>query len=233
MSNYFQDPNCKDCLGVEKGFFKNLNPDELEFLNNKKSCSSYQKGAVLYRENQRINGVFCINSGVVKVFKTGVSGKEQIIKFLKSGDIFGYRSIMNGEPACTSAKVHIDASICYIPSSDFFTLLRKNNDLAIELLQLACTELGEANKFITDMAQKTVKERLAEILLFLKEEYGIDDEEMLSINLTREELANLIGTATESVIRLLSEFKSEGFLELKARKIRILDEANLKKIANL
>jgi len=103
----------------------------------------------------------------------------------------------------------------------------------MELMQLTCKELGEANAYITDIAQKTVRERLAEILIHLKNDFGLDENNILQISLTREELANIVGTATESVIRLLSEFKQDQLIELNGRKIRILDEAGLIRIGNL
>ena len=97
---------------------------------------------------------------------------------------------------------------------------------------MACHELGEANSFITDIAQKTVRERLAEVILFLVADFGLDEEHFLNITLTREELANIVGTATESVIRLLSEFKSDKLVELSGRKIKILNTPGLEKISN-
>ena len=103
----------------------------------------------------------------------------------------------------------------------------------MELMQLTCKELGEANAYITDIAQKTVRERLAEILIHLKNDFGLDENNILQISLTREELANIVGTATESVIRLLSEFKQDQLIELNGRKIRIQDEAGLIRIGNL
>jgi CRP-like cAMP-binding protein len=99
-------------------------------------------------------------------------------------------------------------------------------------VKLACHELGEANSFITDIAQKTVRERLAEVLLFLVNDFGLDEQQFLRISLTREELANIVGTATESVIRLLSEFKSDNLVELNGRKIRITNAKGLEKISN-
>jgi CRP-like cAMP-binding protein len=103
----------------------------------------------------------------------------------------------------------------------------------MELMQITCKELGEANAYITDIAQKTVRERLAEILIHLKNEFGLDENRVLQISLTREELANIVGTATESVIRLLSEFKQDQLIELNGRKIRILNEPGLIRIGNL
>ena len=127
-------------------------------------------------------------------------------------------------------------------SSDIFLILSalvcllshpQQNSFSLELLRLACHELGEANSFITDIAQKTVRERLAEILLLLMNDFGIDEQNNLKISLTREELANIVGTATESVIRLLSEFKSDKLVELNGRKIRILNKKGLVKISNV
>ena len=101
------------------------------------------------------------------------------------------------------------------------------------MLQIVCRELREANDYITDIAQKTVRERLAEVLLLLKENFELDNQNTLQISLTREELANMVGTATESVIRLLSEFKQDKLIELQGRKIKFLDIANLRRVANI
>jgi len=113
------------------------------------------------------------------------------------------------------------------------SFIKTNPAYALELIKLACHELGEANSFITDIAQKTVRERLAEVLLFLVTDFGLDDQQFLNISLTREELANIVGTATESVIRLLSEFKSDKLVELNGRKIKIINAAGLEKISNV
>jgi CRP-like cAMP-binding protein len=101
------------------------------------------------------------------------------------------------------------------------------------MLQIVCGELREANDYITDIAQKTVRERLAEVLLILKENFDLDNQNTLQISLTREELANMVGTATESVIRLLSEFKQDKLIELQGRKIKFLDIASLRRVANI
>jgi CRP-like cAMP-binding protein len=101
------------------------------------------------------------------------------------------------------------------------------------MLQIVCRELREANDYITDIAQKTVRERLAEVLLLLKENFELDNQNTLQISLTREELANMVGTATESVIRLLSEFKQDKLIELQGRKIKFLDLASLRRVANI
>lgn len=233
MSIYFEEPNCKDCNLVFSTVFKKLTVDQLDYLTKNKVCSQIKKGKTLYKEGSRITGVYCINDGILKVYKTGCEGKEQIVKFAKRGDIIGYRSVINGEPACTSVKAIEDSVVCYINTQELYGLLKENSELGIELLQIACAELDEANNYLTDIAQKSVRERLAEILLKLQDDFGTDKEGIINITLTREELANIIGTATESVIRLLSEFRTEGLVDLQGRKIKILNIQKLKKISNV
>jgi CRP-like cAMP-binding protein len=228
-----QIPLCDRCSLETGSIFKHLSPEEMETLNYEKDFRQYKRGDILYQEGNRISGFFCINTGIIKVFKTGFDGKEQIIRFAKPGDIIAYRSVLSNELACTSAKVIEECSVCFIPSEILIQFIKSNSAFSLELLKLACHELGEANSFITDIAQKTVRERLAEILLLLVTDFGIDEEQYLKISLTREELANIVGTATESVIRLLSEFKSDKLVELSGRKIRILNKKGLEKISNV
>lgn len=226
-------PLCDKCSLESGSLFKHLSSEELQILNYEKDFRQYKRGDILYQEGNRISGFFCVNSGVIKVFKTGFDGKEQIIRFAKKGDIIAYRSVLSNELACTSAKVIEDCQVCFIPSEILIQFIKTNSSYSLELLKLACHELGEANSFITDIAQKTVRERLAEILLLLANDFGLDEENFLKVSLTREELANIVGTATESVIRLLSEFKSDKLVELNGRKIRILNQRGLEKISNV
>ena len=233
MKTNFQITCGDDCNIRSSSIFKHLTKEDLEKLNFEKSTESYKKGRIIYHEGSRINGCYCIQKGIIKVYKTGVDGKEQIIRFAKKGDLIGFRSILSEELACTTAKVIEDAFVCYMPAHTFFELIKNNGTFSLELLQLACRELGEANAYITDIAQKTVRERLAEILIHLKNEFGLDEDKILQLSLTREELANIVGTATESVIRLLSEFKQDKLIDLNGRKIAILNESVLIRIANL
>ena len=228
-----QVPLCEKCSPESGSIFKHLTPQEIEILNFEKDYRQYKRGDILYQEGNRISGFFCIDSGIIKVFKTGLDGKEQIIRFAKTGDIIAYRSVLSNELACTSAKVIEDCQVCFIPSEILTQFIKTNPAYSLELLKLACHELGEANSFITDIAQKTVRERLAEILLLLVSDFGLDSDQSLNISLTREELANIVGTATESVIRLLSEFKSDKLVELNGRRIKILNKKGLEKISNV
>jgi CRP-like cAMP-binding protein len=224
--------SCESCFNEMDSLFHYLTPEETEQLFLRSTPRRFKKGETLYHEGRRINGVYCIETGIVKIFKTGFDGKEQILMFARRGDIIGYRSVLANELACTTAKMIEDGLLCFIPADLLLDFVKNNTSFSYEIMKMACKELGSANQYITDLAQKSVRERLAEILLHLADKFGINEDNLLNIILTREELANIVGTATESVIRLLSEFKHSGLIELQGRKIRILDKEGLKHISN-
>ncbi len=213
--------------------FNKLSNDEFSRLNKDKTCSLFTKGTVIYHEGSRLTGFFCVTKGIVKIIKTGIDGKEQIIRFAKKGEIIAYRSLLSQELACTTAKVIDDAVVCHVSYQALLSFIQTNWQFSHHMLQIVCRELREANDFIADIAQKTVRERLAEVLLLLKEDFDLDIQNTLKISLTRKELANMVGTATESIIRLLSEFKQDKLIELQARKIKLIDLEGLRRIANI
>jgi CRP-like cAMP-binding protein len=227
------DLSCDSCTIRTHPLFRHLNEAELQDIIFNKITETYKRGSIIYQEGNRMKGFYCVQSGIIKIYQTGFDGKEQIIRFAKPGDIIGYRSVISNEPACTSTEVIEHAVLCHISTEILLNLVKNNGNFAVELMKLTCKELGEANSYITDIAQKTVKERLAEILIHLDEEFGENDQGVLGISLTREELSNIVGTATESIIRLLSEFKNQGYIEINGRKIKILDKPGLKYIANI
>lgn len=224
---------CESCTFRTLPLFRHLSDEEIQEVSLNKITESYKRGSIIYREGNRMKGFYCVHKGIIKIYKTGFDGKEQIIRFAKPGDLIGYRSVISNEPACTTTEVLQDSILCHVPVDILLELVKTNGNFALELMKLTCKELGEANSYITDIAQKTVKERLAEILILLDDEFGISSEGILNISLTREELSNIVGTATESIIRLLSEFKNDHLIELKGRKIKILDKPGLKYIAGL
>ncbi len=213
--------------------FKHLNEEELQDITFNNITESYKRGSILYQEGNRMRGFYIVFEGIIKVYKTGFDGKEQIIRFAKAKDIIGYRSVISNEPACHTAEFLTPGNVLHIPRDILLGFVRNNGDFAVEIMKLACKELDEANDYITDIAQKTVKERLAEILVHLEENFGTDQEGILNISLTREELSNIVGTATESIIRLLSDFKHDQLIALNGRKIKILDKPGLITIANI
>lgn len=235
MKNKPEVPSCENCIHRKDGVsaFTNLGDEELKNVSNSKGCLFFKKGQIIFHEGNRPNGVYCIHSGKIKLYKLGIEGKEQIIRFVKSGDVVGYRSLLSDETLSVSASTLEDTSCCFIPKSVLFEAIQKNPKFSMDLMKRACHDLGEATKLITNLAQKTVRERLAEVLLILKSNFGVDEQGTLQISLTREELANMTGTATESVIRLLSEFKDDGYVALDGRKISLLDIPGLIRVGNV
>ncbi|HBX89594.1 MAG TPA: Crp/Fnr family transcriptional regulator [Marinilabiliaceae bacterium] len=213
--------------------FRGLTGEQIARVSQTMVCNLFKKGSIIYNEGSRINGSYIINSGVLKIYKTGFDGKEQIIRFARKGDLIAFRSVISEELACTTAEVIQETTTCYIPGETLTGLIKGNPEFAMDLMKLTCRELGESNKFLTDIAQKTVRERLAEVLLLLMDTFELDEKGTIQISLTREELANMVGTATESVIRLLSEFKADKMIELQGRKIKLLNIPKLIKVGNV
>jgi CRP/FNR family transcriptional regulator len=195
-------------------------------MDNQRVCSYYKKNQPLFIEGTFPRGVFCIHSGRVKIFTIGESGKEQIIHIAKAGEVVGFRTMFSDEPYKLSATAIEECNICLIKREDFLDYLQKKPELMHSVLKNLSMELGQRAVFIKNMAQKTVRERLASVLLILEEVY---EGEM--INLSREDLANYVGTATETVIRLLKEFKDDNLLEIHVRKIEILNKGALEREA--
>jgi CRP-like cAMP-binding protein len=233
MKSLLSTPYNEDINLLDIEMFKGLSGPDLETLHDTMICTQYKKGAIIYHEGSRINGTYVVINGILKIYKTGFDGKEQIIRFAKQGDLIAFRSVISDELACTTAKVINDAVLCYIPGDELTHLIKGSPEFAMNLMKLTCRELGESNKFLTDIAQKTVRERLAEVLLLLMDTFDLEPDGTLKISLTREELANMVGTATESVIRLLSEFKADKLIELNGRKLKLLNIPKLIKIGNV
>ena len=210
---------------------KSLSKEELKNIAHHKDSLDFKKGDVLFTEGNVLNGVYCIKEGIGKLTRLSSNGKEQIVRFVKGGDMLGYRSILSEEPVTLTITVMKEMKACYIPKKEIFDSIKENPNFSLDMMKVVCHDLRDANTTITNMAQKSVKERLADTLLFLKETFGINEEGFLSIVLTREELSSVIGTATESAIRLLSEFKKNGVIGLEGKKVKILDEAELHKIS--
>lgn len=225
MESNHKHVTCENCLSRKNSLFACFDGQNLDELNHHKSCSYYKKNQGLFLEGSFPRGVFCLNEGKVKIFARGDEGKEQIIHIATTGEIIGYRAMFSGDPYKVSAQTLEDSNVCFIAKEDFLNMLDTNATLRNSIMKELSKELGERAIFITNMAQKPVRERLAFSLVML---HGIYKDEM--INLSREDLANFVGTATETLIRLLKEFKEDNYIEIHTRKIEVL---NLDKLIHL
>lgn len=217
---------CENCISRKDSLFGSFCDSDLEGLDSTKSCSYFKKNQPLFIEGSSPRGVYCINEGKVKIFARGEEGKEQIIHLSAAGEVVGFRAMFSGEPYKVSATTLEESNICFIGKADFLDLVDTNPTLRNGIMKELSKELADRATFITNMAQKSVRERLAFSLLMLSDIYK---EEM--INLSREDMANFVGTATETLIRLLKDFKDEKFIATHARKVEILDREGLLKVA--
>lgn len=226
---------CDICPGRQHSLFRDLSKPDLDIISSHKTCIKYKKGQTLFYEGTRPLGLFCVNSGKVKVYKVSSEGKEQIMKLAKPGDFLGYRALISDEFYNSSATVIEEGAICYIPRVDFMKVLFNNFEFFKLMAGKIAHELGMMEQKLMTIAQKSVRERLATTLLMLKDNYGVDGRErdLIDIALSREDLANIIGTATETVIRLLSDFKTQNLISLQGKKIKILDVKGLIREADI
>ena len=140
--------------------------------------------------------------------------------------------MISDEPVNLTAVALEDMQVCFIPKSEVMGFFDKNNQFSMNVMKTICGDLKEADDQMVNMAQKTVKERLAETLIYLHDTFGKNEDNTLKVQLSRDELASMIGTATESCIRLLSDFNKSGLIELSGKKIILKDISKLKKIAD-
>ena len=218
--------SCATCQARKKSLFSANFDENLSHLEEHKSCSYFKKNQPLFIEGSFPRGVYCLNQGKVKVFARGDEGKEQIIHIAKEGEIIGFRAMFSGDMYKVSATALEDANICFISKDDFLDMIDTNPTLRNGIMRELSKELGDRAIFITNMAQKSVRERLAAALIILDDVYSGEQ-----INLTREDLANFVGTATETLIRLLKDLKEECVIDIHTRKLEIIDKDKLMKIA--
>ncbi len=228
-----EKPLCTGCEGCKTSVFSSLPPEILNLMSAEKTHAVYKKGQVIFYEGNLPHGVFCIFSGKVKIHKLGDDGREQIVRFAKAGNVLGYRAMLSDEHYYASATALEDSTVCFFPKTVYMNALKGNPDLALQTIRLLAADLRSAEMMVTNMARKQVKERIADALIMLKEYYGTeDDQQTINASLTREVIANIAGTSTETTIRTLAALQREKVLGLVGKKIRIVDQHKLELIAH-
>lgn len=211
-----------------------LNEEQREYLASNFTVQHYKKNETIYCEGETPTHLMCLLSGKVKIYKDGVGGRSQIIRVIKPVEYFAYRAFFAKENFVTAAAAFEPSTICLIPMTVINKLVSENNDLAQFFIRQLSIDLGIADERTVNLTQKHIRGRLAESLLFLKDCYGLEeDQSTLSIYLSREDLANLSNMTTSNAIRTLSNFANEKLITIDGRKIKIIDEEKLKKISKI
>ncbi|MFP4845687.1 Crp/Fnr family transcriptional regulator [Winogradskyella sp. PE311] len=221
---------CESCIVKEFNSLKSLTRDELMRVSACKTGKHYKKGQVIFEEGETLNGVYCVRDGVCKLIKLSENGKDQVVKLVVKGGLLGKRSLVSEQKTNLSAVALNDMEMCFIPKREIMNDLSKNPKFTLDVLREMAEDLKGSDDALVDMAQKSVKQRMAETLLYVNDNFGTDKEGYLSIVLSREDYASIVGTATESAIRILSTFKKEGFISTSGKRIKIVDTIKLKRI---
>jgi CRP-like cAMP-binding protein len=196
-----------------------------EFCNEKKT-KLYKKKADIFMEGDTPNHIYFIKSGSVKTYKTNLDGKELITNLYKTNDFFGFESLLENSTQQDSAITLEDSELVMIPRHDFLTLMQSHKDVSNTFISLLCKKVAAKEAQLLNLAYNSVRQRTAEALL--KMYHHQDAKESLSV--PREDLAKMVGTAPESVIRVLSDFKDEGLIEIISGKVRIKSAPKLEQV---
>lgn len=224
----------KDIVDNPKSLFYVLTTEEKEEIQHHISLSNYRKNEFIFKEGDKPTGLLILVDGKVKIFKEGVGGREQIIRMAKPHGVIGYRALVSNENHIASALTLEEAIICTISADFVLNHALKNSDFSFKIIQKLARELSFSNGRMVTLTQKHIRGRLAESLLLLKEQYGVEnDGYTLRVYLSREDIANLSNMTTSNAIRTLSTFASERVIAIDGRKIKILDANRLERVSKL
>lgn len=211
-----------------------LTQEQKEILAKDFTIQKYKKNENIFCEGETPNYLMCLLSGKVKIYKDGVGGRSQIIRVIKSHEYFAYRAYFAEENYVTAAAAFEPCTICLIPMPTIVKLIQENPELSMFFIKQLSKDLGISDERTVSLTQKHIRGRLAESLLFLKDTYGVEEDQCtLSIYLSREDLANLSNMTTSNAIRTLSNFAAEKLIIIDGRKIKLIEEEKLKRISKI
>lgn len=221
---------CEQCIIKQFNALKSLTKDELVRISSCKTSMKIKKGEVIFEEGDVLQGVYCVKDGICKLSKLSANGKDQIVKMVVKGDLLGQRSLISDESSNLQAVALNDMEVCFIPKKEIIKDLKNNTNFSLDILKSMAKDLKEADDIIVNMAQKSVSQRLAETLIYIQNSFGVNADGTISVLLSREDYANIVGTATESAIRVLSQFKKDGLISTVGKRIKIENLNGLKRI---
>ena len=222
----------KDIEGLNEFISSAKGMEDLKKNSGEGDVFRYRKKELIYEEGNNPKGIYFINRGKVKTFRTHELGKEFITGLYKDGDFFGYLALLEDGPYDDSAMTLDNSDIYLIPKEDFFALIYRNAEVSRKFIKMLSDNLREKEEQLMNLAYNSVRKRVAEALSTLHSRYKKAGESKFTINISREDLANLAGTATETTIRTLSDFKEEGLVEIKGGAITVLNQDKLARMKN-
>ena len=217
-----------------KELWEILTPEEKNKVREAFVVKQFKKNQIIYAEHDAPEYLYCLLTGKAKMYKDGIGGRQQILRLYRPIQYFGYRAYFAGEPYVSSVAAVEAASIGIIPMDLVKEIIDQNRQVAWFFIHELSRNLGGSDTKIVNLTQKHIRGRLAEALILLVDNYGLEDDgETLNIYMAREDIANLSNMTTSNAIRTLSNFSSEGIVSLEGRSIRIIDEEKLKRISRI
>ncbi len=202
--------------------------DMLTNLTEGRNINKYKKNQVIYFEGNRPARLFYIQNGKVKIYKTNDNGKELVVELFKSGDFLGYAALLEGTNYKETAEAMEDTEIAVIPKEDFEELVNHDFKAAREIIRMLTKNIAEKEDHLLSLAYDSLRKKVADALLTLDSKYNTEGTRDFCIDISRENLATIAGTATESLIRTLTDFKNESLIEMKRGSIVLRNKNKLR-----
>ena len=193
---------------------------------------SVKKGHPIFQEGEPVKGIYFLYSGNVKVHKKWDNEKDLIIRFAKPGEILGPAGLGDDSHSLVSATALEPVVVCYIGMAFFESTLHVNNNLTYKLMRFMANELQESEKRVRNLVHMPVKGRIAQALINLKNQFGVNTDGSIGIELTRQDLSSYAGASYETLFKVMNEFADEKLVETNGKSIRIIDEMQLKKLTD-
>lgn len=224
----------EEAIAAMSELFEPLTPEQRQLVEESLTLQTYKKNAVIYEEGERPAALCCLLSGKTKIYKRGTGGRTQIVGVNRAVQYFGYRAYFAGQKYTTSAAAFEKCVVAKVPLRVITAIVRENAPLAWYFIRTLSMQLEQMSVRAVNLTQKHIRGRLAENILFLKQSYGLEeDNSTLSIYLSREDLACLSNMTTANAIRTLSQFAAEKLIAIDGRKIKLIDEEALTKISEM
>ena len=220
----------KNVASLNKFFDDVQKLDDLKKLSADRRIKNFKKKEIIFSEGNLPVYLYFLAKGKVKSYRAHEYGKELITTLFKEGEFFGYTALLEGHEYSETAEALEESEIYLIPKEDFFSLMYNNMSVMKTFVKMLSDNILEKEKQLVNLAYSTVRKRVAEALLLLQQRYDTSKDKNFSISISREDLANIVGTATESLIRTLSDFKEEKLVEIKGSNITIVTLEKLKKL---
>ncbi|WP_394772021.1 Crp/Fnr family transcriptional regulator [Mucilaginibacter sp.] len=189
-----------------------------------------KRGQLLFEEGDPVNGIFFVASGILKVHKRWIKEKEMILRFAKGGDIIGHLGLGSQPTYPVSATAIDQSSVCYVDMDFFNTSLNVNHQLSIKMMHFFANELQESEKRMRNQTHMSVRGRVAQALISLKNQFGLNDHGFVNVEITRQDLASYSGAVYESLFRTINDLTEKGLATITGKSIMIINEAMLMKL---